>query len=183
MPDYADTLAQLVQARDSARELLTELRGTIKDSRAAKKEALDFLNQTVETVVLVAVNNAISHQIETLERRFAEDGEKVARRIATGGQQVIDELKAKEKFILETATTLRETITMLNESFTGIRERLETLEKAHLLMHEQYHTLSGIVKLDEERIDNVWKAVAAIEAILSGLRERVNYLMVQLGEE
>jgi methyl-accepting chemotaxis protein len=121
MPDYADTLTQLAQARDDAKVMLTELRGTIKDSRQAKNEAMEFIRQTAAFLVVSAVNHTLQKEQETVRQGLQESLETMTRKVASKANEV--------------TTHMDEQLKEMTEVVENVTVAVEGTNKVHELVH------------------------------------------------
>lgn len=181
MPDYADTLAQLAQARESSKEVLTELRQTIKDAKQAKAEVKDFITNSAVALVVVAINSAIDNQIGELERKLAEEGETMTRRIHSSVDAVSAALDAKEQFLSDLATRVHEAVELITDSTANIKVRLQNVEEAHIHVHQATATHRELITVIEERLNNAWEAIKLLNNINDGLRRQINHIAAELG--
>lgn len=86
-----DTLAQLVEARNEARQTLAELHGLLKDLRRERAEIKELLNKGATRLVVTAVYASLQEELprmsEELTRRFEERFDRIA---ATADRQLAE---------------------------------------------------------------------------------------------
>ena len=167
MPDYADTLAQLAQARDDAKDLLIELRGTIKDVKTTKREALDFIKTSASYMVAVAVSKSLETQTERHKQQLHESLEIIVRKIASGSQLAIDHVNQKEA---EFTSTI--------ENVTDAVENMNKIAELVKWLHDAVHSLNAHSAEHESRIAKLEEVneIRALAVLVADCRKRIERL-------
>jgi ABC-type transporter Mla subunit MlaD len=179
MPDYADTLAELVKARDVAKELLSELRGATKDARGVKRETMEFLAKSIDVVVKVLVDRSVKERMDELEISIGNSAQTYERKMASGTEQVLNAFIAKEKALEDTVGYMNrsiEIVSMLKETIDSLVGRIEHLE--HI-----YHTTHQVYEVTDKRLTNLWTAMDSAKQILDAQDNEISYLFGELGLE
>lgn len=100
MTDNIDRLSQLQSAGLEARELLTELRGTIKDAKAAHKETQELLARLLPNAVAWVITHLIDEQVKELLGAFKNETDSLQLRIAARADTIMAKLEEREKDLL-----------------------------------------------------------------------------------